>query len=264
MTQNNPIALITGASSGIGWALALQFAAKGYDLLIIARRTERLEELASIVEKRFNLQCYCLTCDLTEENSQQQIIDFVTSDKLKIDVLINNAGLGENKLFAESVYERTEAMLQVNMRSLVNLTYYFLPKMLSRQKGYVLNVASTAAMQPVPYMAIYAATKAFVLSFSEAINEECRGTGVSITTLCPGPTSSEFSEIARMQKSELFNTRLLGVMSCDYVAKKAIRALFSKKRVVVPGFRQKLLMWISKLTPNALVLRTSKSFTKPK
>jgi short-subunit dehydrogenase len=261
--MKNKLALITGASSGIGWQLALQLASRGYDLLIVARREERLQQLAEQITKHSQTQVLVLGCDLSNTDAVDIIDNFLQQRSLQVNVLVNNAGLGDNRLFSEASAERIQQMLQVNVDTLVKLTYRLLPQLLAQPSSYILNVASTAALQPIPYMAVYAASKAFVLSFSEALYAEYKTLGVQVTTLCPGPTSTEFSSIARLQDSELFNSKALGVLSAEFVARCGVKALFANKRRVIPGWRQKFLAWLSWFSPSGVNLAMTKKFTQP-
>jgi len=192
-----PVALITGASAGIGYEFALRLAERGYDLVLVARRRDRLEELAAKVRgEHGNARTHIVAADLADPAAPARIAAEVTAQGLAVDLLVNNAGFGTHGLFEGLATEREHDEIEVNVQALVALTHAFLPGMLERGRGGVINVASTAAFQPVPYMAVYAATKAFVRSFSEALHEEVRARGVRVIALCPGPTATEFFDSA--------------------------------------------------------------------
>src|SRR4028118_836546 len=196
-------ALVTGASGGIGLELARVFAQNGYDLVITARSKERLHALSNELQAKHQVSVRVLVADLAEPKAPQQIFDELQRDGVTVDVLVNNAGFAAYGPFLQTALDAELQLLQVNVTALTHLTKLFLPQMLQRQRGKILNVASTAAFQPGPLMAVYYASKAYVLSFSQAVGEELRGSGVSVSCLCPGPTTSGFQERAAMQKSRL-------------------------------------------------------------
>lgn len=244
-------ALITGASSGIGYELALIMAREGYDLVLVARRQDRLKELAERVKKEFERKVMIIAKDLAQASAAEEIFAKITSHKMAIDVLINNAGFGDFGLFAEISLTRAEEMIQVNIKTLTALTRLFLPDMIKRKQGHVLNVASLAGFMPGPFMAVYYATKAYVLSFSEALAEELSGTGVSVTALCPGPTASEFQAAASLDSSRLFFGKKLP--TARVVAEYGYGAMRRGKVVVIPGIFNKILAFMVRLTPRSLV-----------
>jgi hypothetical protein len=188
-------ALVTGASSGIGWALAQQLAAKGAKLLLTARRADRLKQLADEVTTRYKVETQIFAADLARPQTPGEIFRFVEQKRLPIELLINNAGFGAYGEFQKVEAQRLLDMVQVNVAAVVHLTHLFLPAMVDRHSGYILIVASTAAFQPVPYISTYAATKGFDLLFAEGIAEEVRRHGVHVCALCPGSTASEFNEV---------------------------------------------------------------------
>ncbi|HLN57107.1 MAG TPA: SDR family oxidoreductase, partial [Thermoanaerobaculia bacterium] len=189
-------ALVTGASSGIGKELARLIAADGYDLVLVARRQERLEELARELSVAHGVSARVIAADLADPDSPKRIVEELEAERIAVDVLVNNAGFGIYGRLWNSDITRQLEIIQVNVVALTDLTGRLLPGMVSRKRGRIVNVASTAAFQPGPYQAVYYATKAYVLSFSEAIAEELKGTGVTVTALCPGPTTTEFQEAA--------------------------------------------------------------------
>ena len=196
--------LITGASSGIGLELARLFAADGSDLILVARREAELQSLADDMAASHGISARVMTEDLSDLSAPQRIVDRLATDELELDVLVNNAGFGLRGPAAELDLQRQLDMLQVNVTALTHLTRLLLPAMIARRRGGVLNVASTAAFQPGPHMAVYYATKAYVLSFSEALAEELGGTGVTVSCLAPGPTATEFADAADMRDTLLF------------------------------------------------------------
>lgn len=245
-------ALVTGASGGIGEELARLFAAGGHDLVLVARGEERLRRLAGELETKHNVAAHVLASDLSRPEAPREIFDALAGEGVGVDALVNNAGFGSYGLFAETDLGRELELLQVNVVALTHLTKLFLPGMIARRRGYVCNVASTAAFQPGPLMAVYYASKAYVLSLSEALANECGGTGVRVSALCPGPTETGFVAAAGMQESKLFDR---GAMSAREVAEAGYRGLFEGKTVVIPGLRNSLLARTVGLFPRTLVTR---------
>jgi short-subunit dehydrogenase len=244
------VALITGASDGIGRELAWCFARRGHRLVLVARSEEKLERLAGEISSAHGVRVSCIAQDLSVADGALKVRNKVRQSGLAIDVLVNNAGVGTFGLFAEGDIERELRMMQLNMVSLTALTKLFLPEMLQRRRGRILNVASTAAFQPGPLMAVYYASKAYVLSFSEALANELKGTGVTASVLCPGPTSSGFQHRAGMDSSRLFRR---GVMSARDVAEVAYRGLMKGKTTIIPGWRNTILAFSVRLAPRKLL-----------
>ncbi|MFH1417587.1 MAG: SDR family oxidoreductase [Planctomycetota bacterium] len=225
--------LITGASSGIGAALARRFCRDGAKLMLVARRADRLAALADELRMGgFNAQVGVVVADLTEDGACERVVSDATLASGSIDVLINNAGVGEYGRFAEKDLPATESMMRLNMTSLVRLTHRVLPDMLEHRSGWIMNVASTAAFQPTPYMGAYGATKSFVLSFSLSLREEVRRKGVVVTCVCPGPVMTGFFDRGGYEARRDF-TRLAA--DVDAVAEKSYRALAKRKAVYIPG-----------------------------
>jgi len=237
-------ALVTGASSGIGLELARLLAADGYTLALVARRADKLEALSSELGG-----AQVVAADLGSRGGVDQVVAAVPA----VDVLVNNAGVGDFGPFAETDEARTAAMLQLNVAPVTALTRAYLPGMLERGHGRVLNVASTAAFQPGPLMAVYYATKAYVLSFSEAVAEEVRGTGVTVTALCPGPTESGFQAGAAMEDSKLVKGRKLP--SAAKVARAGYEAMQRGEAVQVVGLGNKVLASSVRFTPRPVIRR---------
>jgi short-subunit dehydrogenase len=245
-------ALITGASGGIGLELARLFAADGYDLVLVARSEDKLTQVGEELTAQFKVRARVLVSDLARAESPREIFAELEAANVSVDVLVNNAGFGSFGLFADAD-ERTQLeMLQVNVVALTHLTKLFLSGMIARGAGRVMNVASTAAFQPGPLMAVYYATKAYVLSFSEAISNELAGTGVSVTALCPGPTETGFVAAAGMERSKLFEAN---VMDAHTVALAGYRGMNDGKTVVIPGFRNSLMARAVRLAPRSLVTK---------
>ena len=241
-----PTALITGASGGIGLELARVFAREGYGLVLVARNQKRLEEIAQEVRPT---EAQVIAIDLSLPGAPEEIQGKVP----KVDVLVNNAGFGVFGKFADKGLAEELNMMQLNMTALVALTRLYLPAMISAGNGKIMNVASTAAFQPGPLMAIYFATKAFVLSFSEAIANELEGTGVIVSALCPGPTASDFQARAKMQNSGLVKGKKM--MDSRTVAEIGYRGLVAGKTIVIPGFGNKLLTQSLRLSPRSVVTK---------
>lgn len=251
--------MITGASVGIGRDLALVFAREGHGLVLTARNQAQLEELAARIRKEYAVPVQIVPQDLNQPAAAQEIFNQIASRGITIDFLVNNAGFGAYGPFAESDVARELSLLQVNIVALVHLTRLFLPGMLARKSGRILNVASTAAFVPGPFMACYYASKAFVLSFSEAIDEEIAGSGVSVTVLCPGPTTTEFQKRAGIGKTSLFSGR---VMTSLAVAQIGYDALMAGKRTVIAGFRNKMLALSSRLAPRKMATAVVRKMNK--
>lgn len=244
-------ALITGASSGIGLDLARLFAGDGWDVVLVARSEGKLRELADSLAKEHNVGAQVITCDLAKPDAAADIVNTLTKRGVTVDALVNNAGYGVAGPFVDTDLRAELEMIQVNCVALTQLTKLLLPGMVERKRGRVLNVASTASFQPGPYMAVYYATKAYVLSFSEAVADELRDTGVTVTALCPGPTETGFAAAANVGNVRLFNLAK-PARSMD-VAKVGYSAMLRGKRVVVAGFKNKLLAQSVRISPRRVV-----------
>lgn len=244
--------LITGASSGIGRELASLFAADGSQLVLVARREDRLQQLASELESKHGTKSIVIAADLSQPESSERVFSTLQEQGVEVDVLVNNAGFGQLGRFAEIDLQRQLNMIQVNVAALVHLTRKFLPGMIERKRGAILNLGSTASFQPGPNVAVYYATKAFVLSFSEAISEEVSSSGVTVTCLCPGPTITEFGEDSKMHDTPVFQHN---AMTVEAVAKAGYKALRRKKRLVIPGVVNNLLATSVRFTPRGVLLK---------
>jgi len=241
-------ALITGASAGIGRELARCFAADGHDLVLVARRLPELQALCAELEQRHSVKARAVACDLGSASALAELLGEVRG--LELEYLVNNAGFGTCGSFAELAADREAAMVELNVAAVVRLTRAVLPQMLARRSGRILNLGSTAGFQPGPYMATYYATKAFVNSFSEALMYELRGSGVSLTLSCPGPTQTEFGDISGVNKTPLFK---LGAASAASVAKQAYRAMLCGRPMVVHGWLNWLGVQLLRVSPRAAV-----------
>jgi hypothetical protein len=246
-------ALITGASSGIGLDFARLFAEGGYNVVLVARGQQKLETLAQELSGKHGVKALALPADLADPAAPGKLMERLKAEGLQVDVLINNAGFASYGPFAETSLEEESRMIAVNITALTVLTKAVLPGMLARKQGRILNVASTAAFQPGPLMAVYYATKAYVLSFSEALAEETRGTGVTVTCLCPGPTQTGFQARAKMEDSKLVKGR--DIMDSATVARVGYEALHRGQAVVIPGMMNKLLAQSVRLMPRAALTR---------
>lgn len=249
-------ALITGGSGGIGLELAKIHAKSEDDLILTARSKDRLEQIKKDLESRHNIKVDIIIKDLSLPNATQELYDEVTASKTKVDFLINNAGFGYFGKFAETDWQKELNMINLNITSLVHLTKLFLKDMMLSGGGRIMNVASVAAFQPGPLMSVYYATKAFVLSFSEAIAEELNGTNITVTVLCPGPTETDFQKNAELENSNLF--KRLSAADPKFVAKYGYKAMMEGQRIAIPGIMNKITAQSSRFIPRALVTKAVK------
>ncbi|MGP0093191.1 MAG: SDR family NAD(P)-dependent oxidoreductase [Xanthobacteraceae bacterium] len=248
-----PLALVTGASSGIGADLARELAKDGHDLILAARRVEPMRALAAEL-KGDGANSTIIAADLSKPGAAAALAQDIKTRGLVVDVLINAAGLGANGRFDESDPLRIDGMLQVNVLALTELTRMLLPDMVARRRGKVMLVASTAAFQPGPQMAVYSASKAYVLSFGEAIAYELQDTGVTVTTLCPGATATQFAQVADAASSALFKGSLLPVMNARDVARIGYQGLKAGRRVVITGLLNQIMAVSARLSPRSVLL----------
>jgi hypothetical protein len=245
-------ALITGASGGIGYELALLFARDGFDCILVARSHEKLNALAARLESEFRVKTLVLPKDLSKPSAVDEIYEEISAASMLVDVLVNNAGFPVFGLFSETDLDDELEMLQVNVVALTQLTKLFLRGMIERRHGRILNLASTAAFEPGPLMAVYYASKAYVLSFSEALANELGGTGVTITALAPGPTRTGFQKRGQLEDSRLVQGKIADAQS---VALAGYRGLMAGKTLVIPGLTNKLIPWIVRISPRGVVTR---------
>ena len=254
-------ALVTGASSGIGADLARVLAQHGHDVVLVARTQAKLEELGGELTRRYGVRAEVVAADLADPSGCRRVDAALRERSLAIDVLVNNAGVGVHGAFAGNDPQTQLRLLQLNVVALTELTRLFLPAMLGRRSGRILNVASTAAFVPGPFMAVYYASKAYVLSLSVALQNELAGSGVTVTTLCPGPTRTNFSEVAGSTRTRLF--RASGVMESLEVARAGYAGMQAGKSIVVPGVRNRLLAGSSGLAPRSFTARIARALQDP-
>ena len=234
--------------------------AHGHDLILVSRTREKLEARGRAIHDASGVDVVCLAEDLTDPDGARRLHEAVTSRGLHVDYLVNNAGVGLYGKFATTNLDAELKMIQLNVTSVVDLTKRFLPHMIERRSGRILNVASTAAFVPGPWMSVYYATKAFLLSFSQAIDYELKANGITVTTLCPGPTESEFKVRAGSQRSRLFEAF---VMDAPRVARVGYDAMMKGKAVAIPGLRNKLIPVAARLGPRSLIAELSHRAARP-
>lgn len=254
-------ALITGSSDGIGYEIARIHAEHGDNLVVVARNKLKLSELKSMLQEKHGIKVHVMEKDLALPGAATEVFDELNGQNITVDYLINNAGFGDIGNFAVSDWNKLERMINLNILALSHLTRLFLPGMIYRGFGKILNVASTASFQPGPGMAVYFATKAYVLSFSEAINEEVRNSGVTITALCPGSTASGFHEAAMGNGSGVKERKL---PSARKVAEFGYKAMMSGKAVAIPGIKNSIMAASVRFIPRSIVVRAAKKIQKNK
>jgi short-subunit dehydrogenase len=240
------IALITGASTGIGFEIAKLFAIENINLLIVSRDKQKLLKIKDEFENQYKIDVYTLATDLSSDSGVQNILDVVKSNSLIVNYLVNNAGFGDYGAFIERSIEKYREMVHLNILSLTELSYYYGKEMVRRGKGRILNVASMAGLQPDPNFAVYGATKSYVISLTEAIHKEFENSGVTVTVLSPGATTSNFMERADMGNAKLYAS---GVMSSVDVAREGYNGMMKGKLHVIPGFKNKILGFFSGIMP---------------
>jgi hypothetical protein len=251
MLRTKKTALVTGASAGLGAELCSLFARDGHDLVLVARRRDKLEERAAEIVKEFAVTATVFAEDLTDASAPTRITQALAERGIEVEFLVNNAGFGTAGRFSDLDPKREMEMIQVNVAAPVLMTRLLLPAMLARRSGRILNVGSTAGFQPGPFMADYYASKAFVNSFTEALAFELRGTGVTATVACPGATATEFAQVAGIAESRLFQA---GTMGAREVAAHAYRAMMQGRRLAIPGFKNKLGPQALRVAPRSAVL----------
>lgn len=249
-------ALITGASGGIGYELAKLFAKDHHNLVLVARSAPKLTQFADELQRQFGVSAKAIPLDLTAAPSPQFLFDQLKRESIAVDILVNNAAYGIFGEFAKGSLEDNLGQIQLNVITLTHLTKLFLGPMIERHSGKIMNVASTAGFQPGPLMAVYYATKAYVISFSEALANELKNTGVSVTCLCPGATDTGFQGRAGIENTRLFKT--LRPMDAKTVARDGYRGLIAGKTLVIPGFRNWLLAESLRLSPRKVVTAVSR------
>jgi len=249
-------ALITGASNGIGLELAKVHASKGDNLVLVARSKAKLDELKLELEKQYNISVYTIGKDLSAANAAFEVYNETTEKNIQIDYLINNAGFGDFGMFCETDWNKELQMINLNITTLTHFTKLYLKDMVKRNSGKIMNVASTAAFQSGPTMAVYYATKAYVLSFSEAVDNEVRDKGVTVTTLCPGATESGFQAAAKMEESALVKGKKLP--SSKEVAEYGYKAMMQGKTVAIHGLMNAIMANSVRFTPRSIVVKLTR------
>jgi len=257
-----PAALITGASTGIGRELAYIAAENGYDVALVARTAAPLEAVAADIQRKTSRKAYVFPADLSEPNASRALIADIAQAGLTIDVLINNAGFGLVGKLWELPEDQQMQMVNLNIGALTQLTRLYLPDMIERRSGYVLNVASTAAFQPGPLMSIYYASKSYVVSFSEAVHNEAKEFGVKICCLCPGPTRTEFDKRAGVSKAKLFESG--NVMSAVEVAQIGWNAMRAGKSLVVAGYMNATMAFLTRFAPRQMAASMARAMQETK
>jgi short-subunit dehydrogenase len=260
MNQARNTALVTGASGGIGYELAKLFAHDGYDLVLVARSGEKLAQFAGELQRQFGVSVKCVALDLSATPAPAFLFDQLKREGIAVDFLVNNAGYGVFGEFAAMAMDDVLGQINLNIIALTALTRLFLPAMIARGSGKIMNVASTAGFQPGPLMAVYYATKAYVISFSEALANEVRGTGVSVTCFCPGATDTGFAARAGNDKSRLF--KQFGAMNVTKVARDGYRGMMRGKTLVISGVRNWLVAESVRFAPRKTVTAVSRWITE--
>lgn len=249
-------ALITGASNGIGLELAKVHASKGGDLVLVARNKSKLDELKTDLEKQFKVSVYTIGKDLSATNAAQEIYDETNKQNIQVDYLINNAGFGDFGMFVETDWNKELQMINLNITTLTHFTKLYLQDMVKRRSGKIMNVASIAAFQSGPTMAVYCATKAYVLSFTEAVSNEVSDKGITITALCPGATETGFQAAGGMEESELFKGKKLP--TAKEVAEYGYTSMIKGKTVAIHGIMNYIMSNSIRFIPRAMVLKVSR------
>ena len=251
--MNKSYTLITGASKGIGLELTYLFAKNNNNLILVARSKDLLEKIKEEIINKYNVEVEVFACDLTKDTATNDIYNFTKSNNLEVDVLVNNAGFGDYGYFVETSMDKNKDMIQLNITTLTSLCHIYLKDMISNKKGKIMNVASIASFLPGPLMTTYYATKSYVLSFTEALSKELKGTGVSVTALCPGTTRTNFFDVANANEK---NSNLLKNMKPADPKKVALygyKKLMKNKVIALYGASNKLLVFLIRLVPRSLV-----------
>lgn len=254
-------ALITGASSGIGYEISRLLAQEGHNLVLVARRRERLDQLAEQIQRDHRCKVTVIDLDLCQPGAPESLFQRLKQENIPVDILINNAGVGYRGSFFELTSEQDMNEIQLNVIALTRLCKLFGAEMARRGLGKIMNVASVSGFMPGPYMAIYHASKAYVVSLSEALRQELKGTGVSVTAVCPGPVASEFHQLANTNSIFLF--KLAPMMSSADLARAAVKAMHDRKSVDVPGVMNKLMAFLPRLLPRNWIAFVVRLVMKP-
>jgi len=256
----NPVALVTGASSGLGAEFARQLAREKMDLVLVARRAELLERIKGEIERTNGVVCHVLTRDLGRPEAPEELFQETERRGIAVDWLVNNAGFGTNGRFAELPLDREREEILLNVYCLVALSRLYLPGMIRRGRGQIINLGSVGSFVPTPYMATYSATKAFVLSFSEALATELASSGVRVQALCPGATRTEFQKVAGVDD----RVPEMSYMTAEAVVQQSIAAVKSGKRTLVPGIVNKVMTASARITPRSVLAKVAGSMFAPK
>ncbi|MDR0767293.1 MAG: SDR family oxidoreductase [Methanosarcinales archaeon] len=244
-------ALITGASSGIGYEYSKIFASHGYDLVLVARNEEKLKAVKAELEGQHDISAFVIAKDLSQKDAAQEIFEQTEHEGIEVNVLVNDAGFGDYGRYADADWKKQYDMVQVNVLALMQLTKLFLPQMLQRKEGKILNMASIAAFSTGPYMSVYYASKSFVLSFSDSLATELKGSGVTVTAVCPGPTDTGFEKVAGSGTRKLFDTTKRATP--DKVALFAYRAMMRGTIIAIPGLKYKVTAVGQRFLPKSIV-----------
>jgi short-subunit dehydrogenase len=253
-------ALITGASSGIGYALAEVFAAKGHDLIMVAKDVDKLEKTASQIKGKYAIEIVTIAKDLTIQANVQSVYDEVISEGITVEIVVNDAGIGKRGAFQDVPLEDQIETVELNIIALIMLTHLFLRDMKERNSGKILNLGSIAGFEPGPLLSVYHGTKAFVVMFSESLMEELKDTEVSITCLCPGPVDTSFFPRANMEDANVITRAKALVMQPEEVAESAYEGLMNGERIVMPGSMNKVMTFTRRLIPLGLQAKINKKF----
>lgn len=254
----NKTVLITGATQGIGYEISKLYAQDGFRLILLARNEKRLNDIRKEFKQKYDADVLILVKDLSKPDSAHEVFEQLKLQNIIVGSLINNAGFGNYGKFSDTDWDVELRMIQLNITSLVQLTKLLLPDMLALKQGAIMNVASTAAFTPGPLMSVYYATKAFVFSFSQALANELKGTDITVNTLCPGPTETEFASNAHMDNSELSQNPLVKVMDAQTVAEEGYKDLMEKKSLTITGTMNKLLVQAIRLSPRNAAMNVTR------
>jgi uncharacterized protein len=259
MPRTAQTALVTGASAGLGTHFARLFAQDGHDLVLVARRQDKLDQVATELRQVYGIRATVIAADLTDPKATLHLHEEVVRAGIEVEFLVNNAGFGTSGAFAELDLARELDLIELNVKALTHLTGLLLPAMLARRSGRILNVGSLAGFVPGPFMATYYASKAYVLSFTEALSYELRGTGVTATVLCPGTTATEFAQVAGAQNAALFRSSAEPAL----VARYGYRAMMKGKTIAIPGLRNKLSQESLRVSPRSLLRGVAGRLNRP-
>ncbi len=260
-----PTALVTGASMGIGAAFARALAARKYDLVVVARSQDKLNALSNTLTRDYGVKVKVLVADLTVATAAQEVFDAVNSEDWQVDLLVNNAGFGDYAPFVTCDRAKQISMIQLNVLALTELTHLFLPSMIDRKSGSIINVASIAGLQSLPYLSVYAATKAFVVSFSESLWAEVKSSGVKVQALCPGSTESNFAVVAGMDKMMEGSTKEAPkIATAESVVQESLEALEQNEPIVVTGIGNKFVSAIGRFVPRKTLVGWVEQVFRPK